>query len=246
MVERNPAAGNRLNGSAAKLTTPAYRGSTLRFVVVSLLRDALSAIRRHVSQHAHFMNRKREYAGFEIGEWTYGSPAVLNYGGKGTLKIGCFCSISEHVTILLGGEHRWDWVTTYPFTDACVEASHFQGHPRSKGPVIIGNDVWIGYGATILSGVTIGDGAVVAAGSVVVKDVPPYAVVGGNPARVVKYRFSEGQIAALLEIRWWDWPIEKIRQAWPLLLNDDIDAFICAYGRSQAVHSSADTISTGR
>lgn len=230
----------------AKRNTGGYGGSTLRYVGVRLVRDAVAAIQRRVSHYAHFMNRKREYARYDIGEWTYGAPTVLDHGGNGKLKIGCFCSISERVTILLSGEHRLDWVTTYPFPDVREEARHFQGHPRSKGPVVIGNDVWIGYGATILSGVTVGDGAVVAGGSVVVKDVPAYAIVAGNPARLIKHRFSPRQIEALLEIGWWDWPFEKIREAWPLLLSNDIDAFISAYGKPQAVPAAADATGGGR
>lgn len=213
---------------------PAFRLRELCSVALGLGRSVRALVRRRASERIFFTNRKPEYAKYEIGDWTYGSPKVLEFPNGGTLKIGRFCSISIGVTIFLGGEHRHDWISTYPFNIVCKEASSFKGHPRCKGPVILGNDVWIGYGATILSGVTLGDGAVVAARSVVVKNVPPYAIVAGNPARIVKLRFSEEQIAALLEICWWNWPIEKIREGWPLLLNDDVDAFIRAYGKSEA------------
>jgi carbonic anhydrase/acetyltransferase-like protein (isoleucine patch superfamily) len=83
---------------------------------------------------------------------------------------------------------------------------------RTKGSIVVGNDVWVGTRAIILSGVTIGDGAIVAAGSVVTKDVPPYAIVAGNPARLIRYRFSDETIAAMCRIRWWDWPLEVIEQ----------------------------------
>ncbi|MHB8654744.1 MAG: CatB-related O-acetyltransferase [Terriglobia bacterium] len=188
-----------------------------------------------------FTNQKPGYAKYEVGDWTYGTPQVLDFGDGGTLKIGRFCSISADVTILLGGEHRPDWVTTYPFNVVCKEARSFQGHPRSKGPVVIGDDVLISHGATILSGVTIGSGAVVAAQSVVAKNVPPYAIVAGNPARLLRYRFSEAQIAALLQIRWWEWSIERIREAWPLLLNPDIDLFISTYTNAKAGPGDAAT-----
>ena len=199
------------------------------FVTTSLARAALSLLHRYARRGVFFTNQNPEYAEHEIGDWTYGSPAVLDFGDGGSLSIGRFCSIGKGVTIFLGGEHRWDWITTYPFSVVCEEARWFQGHPRSKGPVAIGNDVWVGRGAVILSGVTIGDGAVVGAGAVVSKDVPPYAVVAGNPSQVVRYRFSEKQIDSLSHIAWWDWPIDRIREAWPLLLSGDIDTFIGTY-----------------
>lgn len=214
--------------------------SDLWSVLVRFAHEARSTIRRSASQRIFFTNQKPEYEEYEIGDWTYGSPAVLNFHDGGTLRMGRFCSIAGGVTILLGGEHRYDWVTTYPFNIVCDEARSFHGHPRCKGPVVIGSDVWIGHDATILSGVTIGDGAVVAACSVVAKNVPSYGIVAGNPARLVKYRFNESQIAALLQICWWDWSIEKIREAWPLLLSNDIDAFIRAFSNLLTMRTSAD------
>ena len=159
---------------------------------------------------------------YEIGEYSYGNPIVY-FESEGNLRIGKFCSIAfDSVKIFLGGNHRVDWTTTYPFNKIAdfPEASHITGHPCSKGDVVIGNDVWIGMNATILSGVTIGDGAVVAAHAVVTKDVPPYAIVAGNPARVVKMRFSDDVIKYLLELKWWDWPIEKVRVYIPQLMNE--------------------------
>lgn len=170
------------------------------------------------------------YGAIEKGRGTYGTPRVSQWGENARLKIGNFCSIAENVHILLGGEHRSDWVTTYPFNVLWPKvAGHIKGHPRTKGDVIIGNDVWIATGAFILSGVTIGDGAVIAAHAVVTKDVPPYAIVGGNPAKIIRYRFDETTIQKLLEISWWDWPDEKIKGSIDLLLSDDIDAFVNRY-----------------
>jgi serine acetyltransferase len=100
------------------------------------------------------------------------------------------------------------------------------GHPECKGDIIIGNDVWIGAKSTIMSGVKIGDGAVIGSGSVVAKDVPPYAIVVGNPAKVIKYRFDEQQIENLLEIAWWNWPEHKIKEEAMLLWSKDINYFI--------------------
>jgi acetyltransferase-like isoleucine patch superfamily enzyme len=226
---------NQIAEESRPVTVPPERmaslGASLRrcySVSVGLLREGRMAIRRRYQRSAFFMNQKPEYARYEIGDWSYGSPAVMHQDGSG-LKIGRFCSISARVTIFLGGDHRCDWVTTYPFSAICPDAQSFQGHPRSKGPVVVGNDVWIGEGATIMSGITIGDGAVIAARSVVTKNVPPYAIVAGSPAQIRKYRFSEEQITALLRIRWWDWPYEQIRAAWPLLLSENLDAFIHTY-----------------
>jgi len=169
---------------------------------------------------------KDRYPMYDIGDFTYGKPEILSWGEGTTVKIGAFCSISSGVKIFLGGDHRTDWVTTYPFNILWDCAKHIKGHPKSKGDVIIGNDVWIGADATILSGVTIGDGAVVGSKSLVIKDVPPYAVVAGNPAKFIKYRFNEDIIARLLVIQWWSWDEKKIESFLPLMLNSDISPFL--------------------
>lgn len=160
--------------------------------------------------HYFFMAENPRFEQYEIGAYTYGEPIIEDFGSK--LKIGKFCSIARGVTILLGGEHNVDWNSTYPFNEVFPESKHIQGHPASKGDTTIGNDVWIGTEAIILSGVKIGDGAVVAARSVVVKDVEPYTIVGGNPAKVIKKRFEDKKIEALQKMTWWDWPIEKIKK----------------------------------
>jgi acetyltransferase-like isoleucine patch superfamily enzyme len=177
-----------------------------------------------------FLNQNENYQGYDIGDWTYGTPTVLSWGEGATLKIGRFCSIANGVEIMLGGEHRSDWITTYPFNVLCEQAHCFTGHPMSKGDVIIGNDVWIGNEASILSGVKIGDGAVIGAHSVVAKDIAPYSIVVGNPAKLHRLRFDEQVISELLRIAWWEWPFEKIEEAWPLLLSNRIDDFIRFYG----------------
>ena len=171
---------------------------------------------------------QEKFPQFEIGRGTYGIPKIRSWQEGPTLRIGAFCSIAANVQIFLGGEHRVDWVTTYPFSVFWPEARHIEGHPRIKGDVNIGNDVWLGTDATILSGVTIGDGAVIGAGAVVGKDVPPYAVAIGNPAVVVRNRFKDEIIEQLLEIKWWDWSDERIKQFIPLLLNGDAEAFVAA------------------
>jgi len=166
-------------------------------------------------------NWKEEY---EVGRGTYGEPRIRRFGSSTTLKVGNFCSISKRVMIFLGGNHRTDWITTYPFSVFRESAKHIKGHPASRGDVIIGHDVWIGIGATILSGVRIGNGAVVGAMAVVTRDVPPYTIVAGNPASVVGVRFSEENISILQSLEWWNWDDAKLDSAMPLLLNGDVSA----------------------
>jgi acetyltransferase-like isoleucine patch superfamily enzyme len=177
-----------------------------------------------------FTNQNKEYAGFLIGDWTYGKPIIYRWNDETKLKIGKFCSIAAGVKIILGGEHRTDLVSTYPFSVLFEAARGVDGHQVTKGDVMIGNDVWIGSHAMILSGVTIGDGAVVGAGSVVCKDVAPYSIVAGNPARQIRLRLDEATIQALLKIAWWNWPLAKIEDALPLLCSGDVKLFIDRYG----------------
>lgn len=157
-----------------------------------------------------------------IGAYTYGIPKVFAHSGK-SLTIGKFSSIADNVTIFLGNEHRVDFVSMYPFNVLHRQHRELSGHPKSKGDVVIGNDVWLGYGATILSGVSVGDGAVVAAHSVVAKSIPPYAVCAGNPARVIKYRFEENDIKFLQELSWWNFEKKKLDACAYLLMSSDID-----------------------
>ena len=157
-----------------------------------------------------------------IGEFTYGIPIVEQYEDNTKLKIGKFCSIGPDVKIVLGGGHRTDWCTTYPFSAIMPEFSYITGHPCSKGDIMIGNDVWIAGGAKIMSGVTIGDGSVIAANACVTKNVEPYTIVGGVPAKEIRKRFDEQDIKRLLAIKWWDWDKELIWQAVPLLQNQSL------------------------
>jgi acetyltransferase-like isoleucine patch superfamily enzyme len=144
--------------------------------------------------------------------------------------VGKFCSFAGEVLILRGHEHRIDWVSTYPFGIAFPDRKDLPFPGRTKGDVVIGHDVWVGTGALILSGVTIGNGAVIGARSVVTRDVPPYAVVGGVPAQVIKFRFDAATIEALQRLAWWDWPEDKIKEALPLLMSADVHGFLARYG----------------
>lgn len=131
------------------------------------------------------------------------------------LIIGKFCMIASGVKFIMNGaNHLTNAVSSYPFAifgNGWESAMEGRTYPN-KGDLIIGNDVWIGHAATIMAGVTIGDGAIIATNSVVTKDVAPYTIVGGNPAKEIRKRFSEEQISELLELKWWDWPIEKITE----------------------------------
>jgi acetyltransferase-like isoleucine patch superfamily enzyme len=166
-----------------------------------------------------------------VGKHTYGmyNISVRSWGEGSKLYVGSFCSMADRITIFLGGNHRHDWVTTFPFGHVhknIFNGFNGAGHPATNGDVIIGSDVWIGSGVTIMSGVKIGDGAVIAANSHVVKDVPSYAIVGGNPGKIIRFRFSEEQIERLLTIKWWSWDDAKINAHLPFLCSPNIDVFI--------------------
>lgn len=126
------------------------------------------------------------------------------------VTVGSFTSIARNVSIQ-EFNHNYSNLTTYHIHQNVFKESRLKD-VSSNGPIHIGNDVWIGAHCVILSGVTIGDGAVIAANSVVTKDIPPFAIVGGTPAKVLKYRFSEERMAEISEMKWWDWPIEKIKE----------------------------------
>lgn len=152
-----------------------------------------------------------------VGRFTYGFENILikQWNEGAPLNIGSFCSIARNIQIFLGGNHRIDWITTFPFGhifQAELGGENIQGHPTTKGGVNIGNDVWIGQGVTIMSGVSIGDGAVIAINSTIIDDVPPYSIIGGNPAKHIKYRFSDEIINLLLELRWWELSIDQIKK----------------------------------
>lgn len=132
-----------------------------------------------------------------IGKATYGSIYVLTFNNTNKLFIGNYCSIAPNVSFMLSADHHTNYISSYPFR-VKVLGKDLEG--VSKGDIIVDDDVWIGYGAIIMSGVHIGQGAVVAAGAVVTKDVPPYAIVGGVPAKVIKYRFKSEMIEELLKV----------------------------------------------
>ena len=173
-----------------------------------------------------------------VGDYTYYDDFedVMNfeknvkyhfYFARDKLIIGKFCMIASDVTFIMNGaNHLTNAITTYPFAifgNGWENAMEGKTYP-SKGDIVVGNDVWIGYNATIMAGVTIGDGAIIGTNSVVTKDLEPYAIVGGNPAKLIKKRFSEEEIRDLLEIKWWDWEIEKITRNVQNLTDNNVRA----------------------
>jgi acetyltransferase-like isoleucine patch superfamily enzyme len=164
---------------------------------------------------------------FKIGEYTYGIPRIFFINDDAGLEIGKFCSIGANVEIFLGGNHRTDWITTYPFNVLNKDfpnAVDIVGHPSTKGSVKIMNDVWIGGSVTILSGVTIHNGAVLGNGALITKDVGPYEIWVGNPAKMVRKRFSDEEIEFLQKLKWWDWDIDKINLNVKDLCSGNFDA----------------------
>ncbi|MEO6818093.1 MAG: CatB-related O-acetyltransferase [Ginsengibacter sp.] len=145
------------------------------------------------------------------------------------LIIGKFCMIASNVSFIMnGGNHLTDALTSYPFAifgNGWGNAMEGKAYPN-KGDIIIGNDVWIGYNATIMAGVTIGDGAIIATNSTVIKNVTPYSIVGGNPAKEIKKRFTQEKIARLLEIKWWNWDIDRITRNIQNLTGENIEDLI--------------------
>jgi virginiamycin A acetyltransferase len=145
------------------------------------------------------------------------------------LIIGKFCMIASDVKFIMNGaNHLTNSLTTYPFAifgNGWGNAMEGKSYPQ-KGDINIGNDVWIGYNATIMAGVNIGDGAIIATNSTVTKDVEPYSIVGGNPAKLIKKRFSEDVITKLLELKWWNWDIKKITKNIQNLTDNKIEKLI--------------------
>jgi len=183
----------------------------------------------------------------KIGKHTYGvsegnvtwDKQSYDYNGnyfQPQLIVGKYCSIGHGCKFYLGGNHRHDWITTYPFQVHRIHKStfksiseHIEGYPQSNGDIEVGNDVWFGENVTVMSGIKIGDGAVIGTNSTVVKDVEPYSITGGHPAKHIKYRFSEDIIKKLLEIKWWDLEEDKLDTLLPYMISNDLDLFFKKY-----------------
>ena len=147
--------------------------------------------------------------------------------GADKLIVGSFCSIGSGAAFIMAGNqgHRNDWISTFPFAFV-PEAPEFSGAANGflpAGNTVIGHDVWIGSEAVVMPGVQIGHGAVIGTRALVTKDVEPYTIIGGNSAKPIRKRFSEAEIALLLEMAWWEWPIDRLSEAMPLLTSADIE-----------------------
>lgn len=163
-----------------------------------------------------------------VGAKTYGELNVISFDSKSKVLIGCYCSIAQNVRFIVDADHNIDTLSTYPFKVKALNLVNAEA--ISKGDIIVGDDVWIGFGSTILSGVRIGQGAVIAAGALVTKDVPPYAVAGGVPAKVIKYRFNEKTIEKFLKFDFTQLDRETIalhidELYSPILADDDFPWF---------------------
>lgn len=157
------------------------------------------------------------------GVGTYGVSNIHRRGNMNSIRIGKYCSIAEGVVMDSGFSHNPNYITTYPFKNMKGVGNESN---ICKGDIEIGNDVWIGEGAMIMSGVTIGDGAIIAARAVVTRDVRSFDVVAGVPAKYVRQRFLSEQIKYLSYIKWWDWPEEKIIEHVGILTSGNVEGFI--------------------
>lgn len=170
---------------------------------------------------------KLHYPGkYSFGVGSYGLPKVHDWDEGATLRIGAYCSIAMNVQIFLGGHHHSEWVSTYPFSEMLMNVDGIPRASFSRGDVVIGNDVWLCSGCMVLSGVTIGDGAIISAGAIVNRNVEPYSIVAGNPARHVRWRFDESIRAALLDMAWWSWEPEEVARIAHILCGNDINALM--------------------
>lgn len=152
--------------------------------------------------------------GLTIGEGSYHAPdlKIRRWDPSESVVVGKYCSIADRVQLFCGGGHRTSLVSTFPFDPLMLGTKNIDSRTYKRTlPTLIGNDVWIASGATIMAGLTVGDGAVIGPGAVVFEDVPPYAVVRGNPASVIRYRHRPHVIDALQRIAWWHWPADVIK-----------------------------------
>lgn len=189
--------------------------------------------------HTIFIKNFINHPNIQIGDYTYFNDfrlpvddvrqllvPYMHQGAPEKLIIGKFVQIAHGVQFITSSaNHQMDGFSTYPFAVFGEPwSSSYEASWPNKGDTVVGNDIWIGHESLIMPGVSIGDGAIIASRSVVTKTVPPYAIVAGNPAKVIRKRFDEEIILSLLEIKWWDWPIEVINKNIATIVAANIDA----------------------
>lgn len=189
--------------------------------------------------HTLFLKNFIDHPNIIIGDYTYYNDfnlpvddirqllvPYLHRGAPEKLIIGKFVQIAHGVQIITSSaNHQMNGFSTYPFSVFGEPwSSNYEANWPNKGDTVIGNDIWIGHQSLIMPAIRIGDGAIIATRSVVTKDVPPYTIVGGNPARIIRKRFDDETIAVLLEIKWWDWPIDVINENIRTIVSSDINA----------------------
>ncbi len=197
----------------------------MKFLKKIFDRSSRKAIKKLPKIHRATKRLQDRYPLYSFGTGTYGLPEIHDWNEGSTLLVGAYTSIAGGVEIYLGGHHRIDWISCYPFPAKIEKVSNIKDFGGTNGDVVIGNDCWICSNVMILSGVTIGDGAVIAAGTVVSKNVPAYAVMAGNPARQIKWRFDEDTRKLLQCSAWWTWPESEIRDVAHMLCSNDLVEF---------------------
>ncbi|KIC51146.1 CatB-related O-acetyltransferase [Tateyamaria sp. ANG-S1] len=184
-----------------------------------------------------FLNQVIDHPAWEVGDYTYASdfspvadwashlaPYLFGYGPE-KLRIGRYCQIAHGVRFITSGaNHAMDGLTTFPFP--IFDPAKMANYQPDSRDTVIGHDVWLGFGAIVCPGARIGNGVIVGAGAVVRGTVPDYAIVAGNPATVVRMRFSDADIATLNALAWWDWPADRVATAVPDLMAGDVAALV--------------------
>lgn len=223
--------------TAATAGAGVLKGRPLR-PVRAAYRWSRAVLRPNAEDHLRALQRQGKV---RMGAHSYGVPIVVDYAHDDTtLTIGAYCSLAMGTTFLLGGNHPKDRVTTFPIrTRWGLPGAGSDGYPTSRGDISVGSDVWTGHESLILGGVRIGHGAVVAARATVTRDVPPYAIVGGTPARVIGWRHTPLQRERLLALAWWEWPDDRVRAAVGHLTAPDVDGFLAWAEQDQIARATA-------